>query len=328
MSPRLVRTLEPPMPPLFADLLPFDDFETTAQAVLAYLHERLGFALWMMTRTEGEDWVVLQAEDHGYDVEAGQVFRWTDSLCSRMVLGQGPRIAPSTHDVPAYAAAPIGQAMTIGAYIGVPVFRSDGSLFGTLCAIDPQPCDASIRDEQPLVELLAQLLGTLLARELEQVDQARRLARAQTEADTDALTGLLNRRAWERQVAAEEVRARRYGTPVGILIIDVDGLKAINDTRGHAVGDAVIADAAKCLTQTTRTRDVVARLGGDEFGVITPECDAMAVAELEKRLGDALASCAVRASVGAAIRDPRSGLAEAIDRADRAMYAHKASRQG
>ena len=58
------------------DLRIFANFETAGQAVLGFLHERLGFNLWMITPTEGKDWIVLQSEDHGYDIKPGQVFRW------------------------------------------------------------------------------------------------------------------------------------------------------------------------------------------------------------------------------------------------------------
>src|SRR5262245_11920788 len=105
----------------------FPDFAAAAQGVLRLLHNRLGFDLWRVSRTEGEDWIVLRAEDHGYGVEDGTVFRWADSFCARMVEGQGPRIAPRSESVPAYAAAPIGRQVKIGAYVGVPLSRADGS---------------------------------------------------------------------------------------------------------------------------------------------------------------------------------------------------------
>jgi diguanylate cyclase len=125
------------------DLL-LTDFETAGRSVLAFLHERFGFGLWMVTRTEGEDCIVPQAEDHGCRVTPGTVFRWADSFCSEMVKGHGPRIAPDSDVVPADAAGPIGRQVAIGAYIGVPLLNADGSLFGTLRAIDParQPADA------------------------------------------------------------------------------------------------------------------------------------------------------------------------------------------
>ncbi len=141
--------------------------------MLAYLHERFGFKLWMMTRTEGEDWIVLHTEDHGYGVQEGTVFRWADSFCSRMVEGLGPKIAPSADKVPVYVEAPIGQQVPIGAYIGVPLAKPDGTLFGTLCAIDPEEQPEDIVDHLPLIELLAQSLATILTSDLNAVEQTR-----------------------------------------------------------------------------------------------------------------------------------------------------------
>ena len=117
----------------------FGSFHEAANAVLRHLHEALGFDLWMVTRREGDDWIVLHAADQGYGVKQGDVFRWMDSFCSRMVRGEGPRIAPRSQEIPVYAAAPIGQQVDIGAYVGVPLDWHDGRLFGTLCAIHPQP---------------------------------------------------------------------------------------------------------------------------------------------------------------------------------------------
>ena len=97
------------------------DFETAGKAVLFFLRARFGFGLWMITRTEGNDWIVLQAEDHGYGVSAGTVLRWSYSFCSEMVKGNGPRIAPDSAEVPAYVRAPIGQQVPIRAYVGIPL---------------------------------------------------------------------------------------------------------------------------------------------------------------------------------------------------------------
>jgi len=76
---------------------------------------------------------------------------------------------------------------------------------------------------------------------------------------------LLNRRAWEKSLAAEEARARRYGSPTCVLVIDIDELKQINDSLDHAQGDVLLRDAAKSLKTAVRQNDVVARIGGDEF---------------------------------------------------------------
>lgn len=155
-------------------LAPYADFKTASSQVLEYLHTQLGFRLWMITRTEEDDWIVLNASDHGYNVQSGDVFRWTDSFCSRMVAGLGPRIAPRSNEIPAYAEAPIGRKVPIGAYVGVPLTRHDGGLFGTLCAIDPMPMPDDVGDQLPLVEIMARLLMTILETELKAQQEARR----------------------------------------------------------------------------------------------------------------------------------------------------------
>lgn len=187
--------------------VPLLDFEAASQAVLAYLHQQLGFSLWMVTRTQGDDWIVLQANDQGYDIKTGDVLSWKSSFCARMVQGYGPKIAPVAQHIPAYAAAPIGQQVPIGAYIGVPLVHRDGSLFGTLCAIDPVPQPHAIEAALPTLELLADLLSAILNADLRAAEQARRAERLQVEAHEDALSGLYNRRGWDYLMAAEEARS-------------------------------------------------------------------------------------------------------------------------
>lgn len=309
------------------ELVPFDNFEAASRSVLAFLHQRLGFDLWMMTRTSGEDWIVLQAEDHGYDVGEGTVLRWTDSFCSHMVRGNGPRVAPNAQEISVYAAAPIGQQVTIGAYIGVPIHTPSGELFGTLCAIDPKPQTVALHAELPLIELLAQLLGSILAADLAAVEQLRLLELMRTDCMTDSLTGLYNRRAWEQTIELEEARARRYGTPYCIFIADLDGLKQINDTQGHEEGDLLLKRAAQCLKTAVRKCDLIARLGGDEFGVLAIDCARESSIDLLDRLRETFANANIEVSIGMAMRDPIGGILEALRVADLNMYRNKRYRK-
>ncbi|KAA3654158.1 MAG: sensor domain-containing diguanylate cyclase [Proteobacteria bacterium] len=309
------------------EALSFTDFTAASRAVLRHLHKRLGFKLWMVTRTEGDDWIVLDAEDHGYGVEPGTVFRWADSFCSEMVKGNGPRIAPRSAAVPAYASAPIGQQVAIKAYVGLPLVRADGSLFGTLCAIDPADQPESITEELPLVELLGGLLSTLLQAELQATDEKRRAERLAAEAMTDTQTGLYNRRGWDTLLVQEDARCRRYGHSAAIIIADLDGLKRVNDARGHAAGDALIAQAADILRDCVRGNDIVARLGGDEFGILSVECDRTGANTLFRRLRTAADAAGVDMSIGLAMRTHSAGLQHAYDKADQAMYAEKRTRK-
>lgn len=302
------------------------DFETAARTVLSFLHRRLGFDLWMVTRTEGDDWIVLQSEDHGYGVMPGTVFRWADSFCSEMVKGNGPRIAPRSDNVPAYFAARIGQQVTIKAYVGLPLTREDGSLFGTLCAIHPSVLPESIVNELELVELLGTMLSTILQSELRSMEQARRSEQYQAEALTDVLTSLYNRRGWDRLLATEEDRCRRYGHSAAIISVDLDGLKSLNDSQGHAVGDQLIIRAGSAIRSAARALDVVARLGGDEFGILSAECDSASGDALFARVKKALDDANISASIGLGIRDPATGLEGAFERADQEMLAQKRAR--
>ncbi|MBA4388637.1 MAG: sensor domain-containing diguanylate cyclase [Verrucomicrobia bacterium] len=302
------------------------DFESAGRAVLSLLHRRLGFDLWMVTRTEGDDWIVLQSEDHGYGVEPGTVFRWADSFCSEMVKGNGPRIAPRSAEVPAYAAAPIGRQVQIGSYVGLPLVRTDGSLFGTLCAIHPLPQPESIVEEQDLVELLGAMLSKILQAELNAAEEVRRYEKLQVEVLTDEQTGLYNRRGWDRLLASEEERCRRYGHPAAVLMVDLDQLKVVNDRQGHAAGDALIVRAGATLRNVARKNDIVARLGGDEFGILIAECDCVNAEALLKRIRTAFAEADVKASMGLAMRDPAIGLEGACLAADKLMYEEKSSR--
>src|SRR5262249_51776812 len=101
--------------------------------------------------------------------------------------------------------------------------------------------------------------------------QADRLAEL---SHTDPLTGLANRRALSLQLGREIRRSERYTTPASLLLIDVDGLKDINDKEGHAAGDRVIRRVAEAITEGLRDSDFGARWGGDEFAIVAPNTTA------------------------------------------------------
>ena len=305
------------------DNLIFKSFEEAGQTVLKFLYQRFGFNLWMITRTQGDDWIVLQTEDNGYNVKPGQVFHWEDSFCSQMVQGKAPRIAPRSDDIPLYANAPIGKKVNIKAYIGQPLVNEDGSLFGTLCAIDPNPKSEDLIKEAGLVDLLGQMLSYILQAELRENNQKRLRERFEVEALNDSLTGVYNRRAWDKLTNAEEERCKRYGYPTAIFILDLNNLKTINDNLGHDAGDQFIQNAATVLSQCVRANDIVARLGGDEFAVLSIEIDQLNAEALFDRMIQAFTEANIGVAIGLAMRNPNHGLSSAIKEADEKMFAHK-----
>lgn len=311
--------------------VPFADFAAASEQVLQVLQDRLGMGLWMVTRAVGPDQVVLAARSRkgsGYDVTSSTVLRWKGSLCQQLVLGHGPAVAPRVADVSAYATAPNRQQVPVEAYVAVPLLQADGALFGTLCGFDAHPQPESLRGEEPLLVLQGRLLTTLLHLELEREQQQRRAERAESDATRDVLTGLANRRAWDRVLAAEEVRCQRYGHPATVLVVDLNGLKQINDSAGHAAGDRLLRDAAALLLTAARTSDVVARLGGDEFGLLAVEAAAEGGRATAERVAAVLASGGVEAAVGLGVRAPNGSLSAAWHEADRAMYEHKQAGYG
>jgi diguanylate cyclase (GGDEF)-like protein len=155
-------------------------------------------------------------------------------------------------------------------------------------------------------------------------------------ATRDPLTGLLNRRAFERMLGEEEERAQRFGHPLALIMIDVDHFKSINDAHGHPAGDAVLREIAQRVAGQVRSVDRVARIGGEEFGLILVQMDRAAALHVAERIGAAVRSQPVRTanelslaitvSAGVAWL-PHHGHAAGslIIAADKALYAAKGS---
>jgi diguanylate cyclase (GGDEF)-like protein/PAS domain S-box-containing protein len=188
-----------------------------------------------------------------------------------------------------------------------PLHHDDGKLYGAVASYD----DVTARVEQD--------------------------RRTRHEADTDPLTGLANRRALERTLTAALGRAGARARSVGLMMLDLDGFKAINDTRGHAAGDEALREVARRLSRSVRERDLVARLGGDEFVVVLTDLGGRsgAVQDSLERIQEALAepivfesaSFVLGAAVGVATFPADGGTAEdLLAHADRAMYAAKSAR--
>jgi two-component system cell cycle response regulator len=175
------------------------------------------------------------------------------------------------------------------------------------------------------------------------LDRTVRLMRSQRAlrelAQTDPLTGLPNRRAMLNRLGAESRRARRYRTHLSCVMVDLDGLKAINDELGHAAGDAVIVAVATLLRDELRETDLGARVGGDEFVLLLPHTDAEAgrtyAERVCARLHEARFELAgVRVPLGGSFGvacqtpDDARGSEELLLAADEALYRAKASGRG
>ena len=311
-------------------LSPQMEFDEAAQLVLGYLDEHVPLAFWSVTRVENgrQTYLYLDA-DNGYGLPQGGSHPWEDSFCIHMAAGTAPAHAADAQSVPAYAAAAVNSAVDIGAYAGAAIREPDGSLFGAICGLDPQvrTDDPAFTAAAPLLQLLGQLLTMVLAANRQRDEADRAAFTARSEADLDVLTGLLNRRGWERLVHAESTRFARTGDPTVVAMIDLDRLKAVNDEQGHDAGDDYIRAAGSALRNAVRGHDLVARLGGDEFGVLMTGCtEAQAEARIA-RLYASLEDAGVAGSVGWAPISVLRGFPAALVDADEAMYAAKRARR-
>jgi diguanylate cyclase (GGDEF)-like protein len=150
--------------------------------------------------------------------------------------------------------------------------------------------------------------------------------------NTDSLTGLRNRRALQERLGEEFERAERYGERLSVLLIDLDGLKELNDRHGHRAGDGALRKAAAAVRDGSRAADLAARWGGDEFILLAPSTGRPEARQLAERIraivneGVAVATLPVTVSVGVATFEPAGGVRSPealVSLADGALYEAK-----
>lgn len=207
------------------------------------------------------------------------------------------------------------------------------ALAGAVTAVHLLPGHAHpVADVTLLVEVLLVdgVVLTLFAGIARVLQTSQRVARsAQLEATTDPLTGLANRRFGERMLEDEVERAQRYGRPLSVVLFDVDLFKQVNDTYGHAVGDAVLRCVPEVFEANHRESDRLVRWGGEEFLLIAPELALEDASRLGERMRGVVERHAfpvgrrLTASFGVATRGPEETAADVVRRADQAMYAAK-----
>jgi diguanylate cyclase (GGDEF)-like protein len=183
-----------------------------------------------------------------------------------------------------------------------------------------------LRVGRSLADAAEVLLSQAAARE--QLSAERDLYARQ--ARTDALTGLGNRVAWSDALEAESSRRSRYGRPVVMMTVDVDGLKRTNDRFGHVGGDELLKAAATILRSNLRDADVIARIGGDEFGILLPETAPETMPGLVDRIEAACdewrgsdPELRLSLSIGWAVPEDGEELHNALRAADQRMYLAK-----
>ncbi len=190
--------------------------------------------------------------------------------------------------------------------------KEDGSVFDAM-------------NDLPIVEQISQVLALAIR-------NCRLFEEVQNQARTDGMTGLLNYRSFHELLQNELHRSSRYNRPLGLIMLDVDHFKRINDTLGHPGGDAILIELSKRIQKALRREDLPARYGGDEVAIILPETKPIGVLAVSHRLFAVLREeefvhngkkVEVRVSMGAASYEPKQSLTEFIAAADDALYKAK-----
>lgn len=280
------------------------------------------------------------------------------AFCAYTILEQSLTIIPDVRDDARFFANPaVSGEAGIRFYAGAPLLSDDGYALGALCVVDYQPRTLTPDQKDALRLLARQVANQIRARrrlaererllddkerliqEKEQMgaaldSQKRELEKISAELEaletTDGLTGLYDRRAFQERLDEEVGRTARYGTPLSLIMLDIDDFKGYNDSFGHPAGDAALIAMARILERDIREQDVVARYGGEEFVLILPQTDSAGAAAYAERVRATIeeqqwAHRALTASFGTATLHLNEDSAALIARADAALYGAKAA---
>ena len=252
------------------------------------------------------------------------------AFCAHAIMRpEQPLVVPDLSQDNRFAHNPlVAQPPHVRFYAGAPNRDSDGRALGTIAVIDAQPRQFSAEQRLALSDL-SFLVTTAL-------DARKRSLDLERMASTDHLTGIANRARFEASLQAELARARRTGTPVSLICLDLNGFKEVNDTHGHSAGDEVLVEVTRRIQQLVREGDTFARLGGDEFAIVIQNARDNAVQSLLSRIAPTVAKpiqlsggnrVQVTTSVGVAttVEEDLSG-DNLLARADADLYRDKNSR--
>jgi len=290
------------------------------------LDDALGSALEVAASLPKVDAAVfeLDATDEGDERLLGSI-GLNDEGTVRIFTGPPDRRDARAVEL-SYLYADEPAATAVHAALGVPLLGRSGKI-GWLGIFSRDPEVRFGAEDVRQLEVLAERVAPA-------IENARRFREARQLADLDALTGLHNRRYFHETLAREVDRAQRYQRRLSLVLVDVDGFKAINDRIGHLAGDAVLAEIGDRIRQVVRSADIACRVGGDELAVIVPEIEVGQARQLVGRIQRAVSSQPitragrVRVSAGVADLQPNDTPTSLFERADEALYGAKHAGKG
>jgi len=222
------------------------------------------------------------------------------------------------HLAQALAAAPSARYL-IKARLDCPTGMPVGHIIGLSKGAPPVAPAAPLRE----IGLCLHAMGTTLALHGELSIAERMVVDMQRDAFIDPLTGVLNRAGWIHRLAHIDAEAESDNTDAAIVMLDLDFLKMVNDTRGHSAGDELLRATAQTISSVLRSDDSVGRLGGDEFGVVVQNATRKGAEGLVQRLEAALCRVDINISIGMALKSEAGSLKKTMHLADERMYSQK-----
>jgi diguanylate cyclase (GGDEF)-like protein len=242
------------------------------------------------------------------------------SFCTHTIQVREPMVVPDATMHPLFAANPgVTGEPFIRSYLGIPLSSPDGYNIGALCAVDTKPRQFDDSQIQIMTNLAALVMDEMELRLI---------------AQTDFLTGALTRRAFIVELDRAWARFARQNEPSAVLLLDLDRFKPINDSFGHAAGDAALVSVANCCRDQIRAGDAFGRIGGEEFAILLGNVNSDEAAAAAERFRSSIAGLTiaalpdlhVTASIGvASLTTDVTSMHDWLARADAAMYAAKRS---
>ncbi|SHF00635.1 diguanylate cyclase (GGDEF) domain-containing protein [Kaistia soli DSM 19436] len=247
------------------------------------------------------------------------------SICTMVVASGAEMVIEDMRQDPMLEGHPVARDIPWRFYAGVPLRGEEGSVIGTLCILREEP------GAPPAFNI--DVLRDLADISSHELTLARRNTELHQLSNTDALTGLPNRRMFDQEFHRSWRRARRTGVSTSLLLLDLDHFKEVNDTAGHQAGDQVLAKFGRFLSSfAARPDDLAARVGGEEFALILAGSDEPGAAKVADAIIRALDAIAlphplrkvITTSIGCATLRSDEDHVNWWTRADRALYAAKA----
>lgn len=286
--------------------------------------EHFGLEIAIISHIIKKDYIVEYCVDLNEDLEESTVFNIDGTYCVH-TLKENKTVGFHYVRESRIKHHPCYESFKLESYIGTPIYL-DGGLYGTLNFSSVSPTDPFSKDDYILMESLADTIGYLLFKKKLEEELAA-LAR------TDELTGLPNRRATLERLSESIELSLRSGIGLCVLSIDLDHFKSINDTYGHAAGDAALVKFACVASGMGRKSDFCGRLGGEEFLFVLPGIELKFGLEFGNRLRERLKSepltldtgevITIKISAGLAKFETKESIDSFLARADEAMYAAK-----